>query len=178
MASVATDWRHTSERDLIPVRSLYTNIIPGLVQQIEPFPAERLNGMIYRQGDDLLAYVELKYGHRGIWAQPFVDPDLENVTERLADLLANLPNRLSRPVYLCVRSYQSWLESTIKELGAEPSLRQALMVKHLAIPQKALRAVSLPNLEGGRPEVSAPFSQTQIASQQNGGRTAAQWENH
>lgn len=176
--SVTTDWRHASERDLIPVRSLYSNIIPGLVQQVEPFPAERLNGLIYRQGDDLLAYVELKYGHQGVWAQPFVDPDLEDVTGRMADLLANLPNRFSRPVYLCVRSYQSWLESAMEELGGEPGLRQAMMVKHLAIPQKALRAVSLPNLEGGRPEVSAPISQTQIASPQNGGRAAAQLENH
>ena len=177
-SSVSTAWRRASERDLIPVRSLYTNIIPGLVQQIEPFPAERLNGLIYRQGDDLLAYVELRYGHRGIWAQPFVDPDLEDVTGRMADLLANLPNRLSRPVYVCLRSYQSWLESTMEELGAEPSQRQAMLVKHLAIPQKALRGVALPNLEGGRPEVSAPISQTQVASPQNGGRAAAQLENH
>lgn len=178
MPSVSAGWRHASDRDLIPVRSLYANIIPGLVQQIEPFPAERLNGLIYRQGDELLAYVELKYGHRGIWAQPFVDPDLKDVTSRLAELLSSLPNRLSRPVYLCVRSYQAWLESTIEELGAEPSQRQAMMVKHLAIPQKALRAVSLPNLEGGHPEVTAPIRQTQAVSPQNGGRAAAQLENH
>ena len=165
-----TPWREAVERDLIPVRSLYNNLIPGLVQQVEPFPAERLRGLVYREGDDLIAFVELKYGHRGIWAQPFVHPDLEDVSERLADLLANLPNRLSRPVYLCVRSYQAWLEVAIERLGAEPNPRQAMMVKHLAIPQKALRALTLPALEGGRPEVSAPISQSQVAPPQNGGR--------
>lgn len=165
-----TPWREAVERDLIPVRSLYNNLIPGLVQQVEPFPAERLRGLVYREGDDLIAFVELKYGHRGIWAQPFVHPDLEDVSERLADLLANLPNRLSRPVYLCVRSYQAWLEVAIERLGAEPNPRQAMMVKHLAIPQKALRALTLPALEGGRPEVSAPISQSQVTPPQNGGR--------
>lgn len=166
-----TPWREATERDLIPVRSLYNNLIPGLVQQVEPFPAERLHGLVCREGDDLLAYVELKYGHRGIWAQPFVHPDMGEVPERLADLFANLTNRLSRPIYICVRSYQAWLEGVIESLGAEPRPRQAMMVKHLAIPQKALRALTLPALEGGRPEVSAPISHSQVAPSPNGGRT-------
>jgi hypothetical protein len=182
-------WREATERDLIPVRSLYNNLIPGLVQQVEPFPAERLHGLVYREGDDLLAYVELKYGHRGIWAQPFVHPDMGEVAEQLSDLFANLPNRApraSRPVYICVRSYQSWLEGAIESLGAEPKPRQAIMVKHLAIPQKALRPLTIPALESGRPEVSAPISHSQVAPTHNGGRAmvpawppgSGQMENH
>jgi hypothetical protein len=108
--------------------------------------------------------VELKYGHRGIWAQPFVHPDAEDVARLVVELLTNLPNRHSRPLYLCIRSYQSWLETTVEELGGESSPRQAIMVKHLAIPQKALRTFSLPALEGGRPEVSAPVSRVQPTS--------------
>jgi hypothetical protein len=42
-------WHPAADRDLIPVRSLYNNLIPGLVQQAEPFPAERLRGVVYRQ---------------------------------------------------------------------------------------------------------------------------------
>jgi hypothetical protein len=171
-------WRQAVERDLIPVRSLYNNILPGLVQQVEPFPAERLRGLVYRQGDDLLAYVELKYGHRGIWAQPFVHPDMEDVPDRLADLLANVPGQGSRPLYCCVRSYQAWLEPVIEDLGAEPSPRQAIMVRHLAIPQKALRPLALPAIEGGRPEISAPISHTQASPHQNGGAAVAHLEKH
>jgi hypothetical protein len=176
--SDSAEWRQTVERDLIPVRSLYNNLIPGLVQQVEPFPAERLHGLIYYQNEDVLAYVELKYGHRGIWAQPFVHPDMENVPERLSDFLSYLPNRLSRPVYLCVRSYQSWLEPSIESLGAEPSPRQAMLVKHLAIPQKALRALSIPAIEGGRPEITAPISHAQSLQPQNGGGVVTKLENH
>ena len=129
-------WQVATERDLIAVRSLYHNIIPGLVQQVEPFTEERLNGLVYRQGEEILAYAELIYGRRGIWVQPFIHPDAEEVANRMIDLLQNLPNRLSRPIYLCIRSYQSWLEPAIEHMGAEPSPRQAMMVKHLAIPKK------------------------------------------
>ncbi|HSF80170.1 MAG TPA: hypothetical protein VLA49_02990 [Anaerolineales bacterium] len=156
-------WQTATERDLIAVRSLYNNLIPGLVQQVEPFPSERLRGLVFRQGGDLLAYIELKYGHRGIWAQPFIHPDAEDVVEKLIALLPNLPRRLSRPIYLCVRSYQSWLEPAIEHVGAEPSPRQAMMVKHLAVPQKAVRAFALPAIEGGHPEVTAPFSRAQVS---------------
>jgi len=164
-------WRTATERDLIAVRSLYNNLIPGLVQQVEPFPAERLRGLVYRQGDDLLAYLELKYGHRGIWIQPFIHPDAEGVVEDLIARLPNLPRRLSRPIYVCVRSYQSWLEPAIERVGAEPSPRQAMMVKHLAIPQKAIRSFALPAIEGGQPEITAPISRARL-SQPEAAKTA------
>ncbi len=72
-------WRPAEDRDLIGVRSLYNNLVPGLVQQVEPFPADRLHGFVFCQKDGLLAYVEVRYGHRGIWVQPFVHPDAEDV---------------------------------------------------------------------------------------------------
>jgi len=154
-------WQAVNEQDLIPVKSLYTNLIPGLVQQVEPFPEERLQGLVYRQGTDVLAFAELVYGPRGIWAQPFVHPDAEKVANELLELLRNLPDRRSRPIYLCVRSYQSWLESIVEEIGGEPSPRQAVMVKHLAAPQKVVRSFAIPALEGGQAEVTTPIVHTE-----------------
>jgi hypothetical protein len=150
-------WRVANGEDVIPVRSLYNNLVPGLVQQVEPFSASRPQGLVYYQGDNLVAFIELKYGHRGIWGQPFVHPDALDVPERFADLVQQLPYRGSRPLYLCVRSYQSWLEPAIEDLGAEVGLLQAVMVKYLAIPQKAARMFALPAIEGGHPEISAPM---------------------
>ena len=149
-------WRPASERDGPAIRSLYTNIVPGLVQQVEPYGLNKPRGMILQQGKDILAYVELKYGYFGIWAQPFVHPDVEEIAKRLEEFLSELPIRRSRPLYVCVRSYQSWLEPAIEDLGAEPGPRQAVMVKHLAVAQKAARTFALPALEGGSPEISAP----------------------
>jgi hypothetical protein len=151
-------WRAARQRDLIAVRSLYNNLIPGLVQQVEPFPPERLHGLVFCQEGELKAYVELKYGRRGIWAQPFIHPDAEVVAGHLVELFQNLPHRRSRPVYVCVRTYQSWLEPAIEDLGGNPGPRQAIMVKHLAVPQKALRPYAIPALEGGQTEAPAPFA--------------------
>ncbi len=162
----AEAWQTASDRDLISVRSLYHNLVPGLVQQVEPFPEERLQGWVYRQGEDVLAFVELRYGHRGIWAQPFIHPDAEELADKLINLLQNLPSRRSRPIYLCVRSYQSWLEPSIEDIGAESSPRQAVMVKHLAAPQKAVRSYALPALEGGQAEATTPIMRSQYTSAQ------------
>lgn len=152
-------WRMATDQDVIPIRSLYNNLMPGMVQQVEPFLADRLNGLVHYQDGNLLGYVELKYGHRGVWVQPFIHPDAEHVADGVIDLALDLPRRLSRPLYFCVRSYQSWLEPRFEGLGAEPGPRQAMMVKHLAVPKKALRTYALPAMDGGQPEVTTPITQ-------------------
>lgn len=162
-------WQVASDSDLIAVRSLYNNLIPGLVQQVEPFPAERLHGMVYRQEGELLAYIELRYGHRGIWAQPFVHPDAEDVIDDLLELIGHVPHRRSKPIYLCIRSYNSWLEPALEDLGASPGIRQAVMVRHLAVPQKTARMFALPALEGGQPEVTAPIAHAHSVNTESNG---------
>lgn len=156
-----TAWRMATSADVIPIRSLYSNLVPGLVQQVEPITTQHPRGMIYRQDGEVLAYAELRYGPHGIWLQPFFHPDVPHVAGRMVELMQYLPNRRSRPIYICVRSYQSWLEPAIEDLGAEAGPRQAVMVKHLAVPQKALRVFSLPALERGHPEVSAPIARSE-----------------
>lgn len=150
-------WRMATERDIIPVRSLYNGLVPGLVQQVEPLSTDYLRGMVFCEGGDLLAYVEVRQGPRGIWVQPFVHPDAEEINDLLVDLLRNLTERKSRPVYLCVRSYQSWLEPYLEDLGAEAGPAQAVMVKHLAIAKRVARSFALRTLEGGQHEATAPF---------------------
>lgn len=146
------DWRPCTPEDTLRVRSLYADLVPGLVQQVEPLPRERLKGMVFSQRGDIRAYVELRYGPAGIWVQPFVHPDAPQVGEHLVHLLQLLPNRRNRAVYLCVRSYQSWLEPAIEDLGAQPGQSQAVMVRHLAVPRKAPQPYALPQLNGKRVE--------------------------
>jgi hypothetical protein len=151
-------WEAGTRKDLISVRSLYANLVPGLVQQVEQPPLQHLRGMVLRQRNELLAYVDIHYGPRGILLQPFIHPNLEDVAGSMKNLLSFLPYRRSRPVYLCIRSYQSWLEQAIEDLGAEAGPRQAVMVRHLAIPQKNVRTYVYHALERGHPEVSAPIT--------------------
>jgi len=164
-------WRVATASDEFAVRCLYNNLVPGLVQQVEPLPANRPHGVIYRQNAELLAYVELRYGSRGIWAQPFIHPNAEDVPPSLGDLLVNLPNRHSRPVYVCVRSYQSWLETALEDsssLRAIAGSMQAVMVKHLTISMRPEYSFSLRPREAGQPEPTAPYARSQkTAIQEN-----------
>jgi hypothetical protein len=153
-------WKVATSKDAMPIRSLYNNTVPGLVQQVEPFQTQRPKGVVYYQDDELMAFVDLKYGRRGVWVQPFVHPDAQNISECFFELLHRISKQRSRPVYICVRSYQSWLEAAVENLGAEAGPRQAVMVRHLALPQKAIRAFALPALEGGQPEITTTISNT------------------
>jgi hypothetical protein len=153
----SSQWRDIAKGDVIAVRTLYNTLVPPLVQQVESLPTDQMNGFVYFQDGELLAYAEVKYGQRGIWLQPFIHPDTSDVDQRIKELLYNLPNRHSRPIYLCVRSYQSWLEHSLDDMPAEVGPNQAVMVKHLAVAKKARESFTLPALEGGQQEITTPF---------------------
>jgi len=153
----AVTWRASRSRDAIGVRSLYCNVVPGLVQQVEPLPKKDLKGVVYYQNNDLHAFVELKYGRSGIWVQPFVHPDAEDFDRHLIHLLQDLPGRRKRPLYICVRSYQSWLETAIEAMGAQPGPQQAVMVRHLTVSRRVTQSYSLPAINGTRTEPTAPI---------------------
>jgi hypothetical protein len=54
-------WAPATSVDLHAIRSLYANLVPGMVQQVEqPPPSGRLNGFVIRQGGELMAYVDLR----------------------------------------------------------------------------------------------------------------------
>lgn len=161
-------WRTARSRDNHSIRTLYNNVVPGLVQQVEPFlMSGSPKGLVYIQDDEILAYVNLIYGSRGIWVQPFVHPSAQELTQQFLSLIHHLPNRRSRPVYVCVRSYQSWLESALEALGARPGPRQAVMVKHLAVVQKVTQQVTLPVLEAGHPEITASITRVDQINQRD-----------
>lgn len=124
--------RATLKRDQAHVRFLYANLVPGLVQQVELSSADHPRGLVYYRGQELLAYIEVRYGTQGIWVQPFVHPDAEAMAEQMFRVLQDLPFRRSRPVSICVRSYQSWLESTLEDMNFQPGPRQGVLVRHLA----------------------------------------------
>ena len=79
-------------------------------------------------------------GPAGIWLRPLIPPDCDCIP-RLAGVLNTIGSR-RRPVFVCVRSYQAWLESVLGDLGAQPGPQQAVMVKRLMLLQKAEQPVN------------------------------------
>jgi hypothetical protein len=132
-----SSWREAEETDWPAVLSLHGQIVPALIQPVDALP-KQASGLVCRPEGNLQAYVAVNSGPVGVWIQPLVPPDSWCGPERLA----GLSGRGSRPVYVCVRSYQAWLETVLEDLGAEAGPRQAVMVRRLAKLQKAEEKVS------------------------------------
>lgn len=122
-------WMRAQSMDLPAIQSLYHQIVPPLLQAVEPLP-RRAGGFLCNEGAK--CHVSLSSGMAGIVLAPLIHPDAVNVGASLSALIGELPNRGTRPVYLCVRSYQTWLEPVLEDLGALAGPCQAVMVKHLA----------------------------------------------
>ena len=122
-------WKRMQSIDLPAVQSLYYQIVPPLLHPVEPAP-NRVGGFVC--SESMKCYASVTSGMYGIVLTPLIHPDEHNVSEKISALVASLPDRRGRKVYLNVRSYQTWLEPVLEDLGALASPRQAVMVKHLA----------------------------------------------
>jgi len=150
-------WQPATGIDEISIRSLYQALVPPLVQAAEPLSMQRLTGWVYRQEGEIMAYVEGAYGPRGIYLQPLIHPAVENVSQVMSSLLARQPTLLGRPVYLAIRSYQAWLETIMRDQEVEVGPRQALLVKHLVLHQRAAQLARHSVLEKYSTEPTAPM---------------------
>jgi len=122
-------WIRVKPAHLSAIQSLYHQIVPPLLHPVEPQPRAAAGWMC---NEGAKCYVSVAHGMYGIVLTPLIHPDATGVSEKLSALIGNLPDRRNRPVYICVRSYQAWLEPVLADLGAKAGERQAVMVKHLA----------------------------------------------
>jgi hypothetical protein len=128
-AGSGSEWLRVRDVHLPSVQSLYHQIVPPLLHPFESQPKSPTGWMC---NEGVKCYVSMVHGVYGIVLTPLIHPEATDVSAKLASLINNLPDRRNRPVYLCVRSYQAWLEPVLADLGAQGADRQAVMVKHLA----------------------------------------------
>lgn len=148
-------WRAVGAGDELQVHHLYLSIVPALVQQTEPPPWENMHGLVHEQDGELLAYVHVSSGPKGLLAQPLVHPDTDDAEALMRSLGGAIPNARSRPVYLCVRSHQAWLAPLLDGLDFESGPYQAVMVKRLAVPVKDfVFAAAGRGMKNAQPEIS------------------------
>ncbi len=127
-ANSGSDWTRVHSVNLPAIQGLHHQIVPPLLHPIEPAPRRAVGLMCT---EDVKCYANVSSGIYGIVLTPLIHPDATDVAEKLITLVSGLPDRRGRPVYVCVRSYQAWLEPVLEDLGAQAGARQAVMVKHL-----------------------------------------------
>ncbi len=153
-------WRIWSSGDIPAMRCLYHTLVPPLVQPVEPLTRRETLGLVYYDPKgDLLAYADLVYGLLGIWALPVIHPNTkEDTTGLLAKMVASMPDRKGRPVYVTSRSYQPWVEHALLDLSPEPGPEQALLVRYIALRQRAKAEFAFTPIENGKREPTLPLA--------------------
>ncbi len=150
-------WRPELRNDRGAIQALYSNIVPALVQQVEPPPQRNGRGLVYWLETEMLGYLDVVRGPSGIWIQPYFHPAATLSDDLLAGFIRGFSPTRSRPVYVNVRSYQGGLGGSLDRLGFSPCSDQAVMVKRLAQPVTDPVHTTLPVIEGTQPEPTAPF---------------------
>jgi hypothetical protein len=149
-------WRPETRKDAGAILSLYASLVPGLVQQVEP-PSDRGGtGLVHGSDDELLGYIDIERGPRGEWIQPYFHPAAVKAEPLLAAFLATRDG--GRPLYACVRSYQSWMHGALQRLGFEPAHDQAVMVRRMVAFIREPAPAASTALERARAEPTAPFA--------------------
>jgi hypothetical protein len=162
------DWAPARLDQESNIRSLFQSLVPPLVLSAEPMSVHTFQGLACQQQEEVTAYTDVEFGPRGIFLKPIFHPDAVDVDCLIRALTTTLPNLSGRPIYMAVRSYQSWLENGLEKLGAESAPRQALLVKHLIARQRSpILERSLQALERRRAEPSSPMARVEPGSAQS-----------
>jgi hypothetical protein len=127
-AASESNWTKVASADLPAIQGLYHQIVPPLLHPMEPQPNKPIGWMC---NEGVKCYISMTHGVYGTMLTPLIHPEATEVGAKLSALVGQLPGHRDRPVYLCVRSYQAWLEPVLEDLGAKATARQAVMVKHL-----------------------------------------------
>jgi hypothetical protein len=149
--SAAVSLRVSHNADHIGIQTLYGNIVPRLVQQVEAAPSH-MRGYVLEDDGEITAFVSLRRGPLGIWLEPYLHPEAFSLSEAALYTALNLiPDRNGRPVYVCVRRYQDWLQDILSRGAFEVVGSQAAMVKRLTVRVSEPVLKALPAMEGKVP---------------------------
>jgi hypothetical protein len=122
-----------STDDTFDIQLLYSNIVPRLVQPIA-VPSSESEGLVYRQDGRVRGYIAFSEGKHGVYVTPYLHPDIpyQHAASILAGAIVKAERAEKAPITICVRRYQDWLETALREIGFDVVGQGAVMVKHIA----------------------------------------------
>jgi len=142
-----------TEDDQIGIAALLGSTIPRILQTVMG-PSTDMAGLVYRVEGRIEAYVAYSEGKHGVYLMPYLHPEvLSDAPDIVAAALRQIDRCRKLPIYVCVRGYQGWLENAMLDLGFDPWLEQAVMVKHLTagVRQTSFESVKLATSGGQKP---------------------------
>lgn len=142
----------------IGVMALINNTVPTILQQTAAPPSD-MDGLAYYHEERIEAFIGVSQGDHGVYLLPFIH---QNVSDQAADILqaaiAQVEHTTKVPVYVCVRSYQSWLNQTLKQLGFDEWIEQAVMVKQIAAGVRQTGFSKVPVTGKLKPTSNTPYN--------------------
>ncbi len=141
------------------VHVLYSNVVPRLIQSVEPTPP--LTGdqnWLLREDGELAAYVHVKGGPIASWMRLFIHPNARTRPEAIIQsAIHKIHPTGQHPLFFCIRRYQSWLQTPLEQAGFGHWGSQAVMVKHVARRVESPVPTLKPVLEPQTVPGSSPF---------------------
>jgi hypothetical protein len=124
------------------IQLLYANTVPRLVQLVEPMPPLHDGvGWVLHEENELAAFVHVHVGPVATWMRLFIHPSAEaQANQIITAVVQKTPAAATRPIYCCVRRYQSWVQTALERSGFTQWGSQAVMVKHIV--QKAAKPLT------------------------------------
>jgi hypothetical protein len=113
------------------IQLLYANTVPRLVQLVEPEPPLK-HGEIWvlRESEEMTAFAHFHTGSEATWLRFFIHPNAETLADvMMQEAVQIITAKTSRPIYCCVRRYQSWLQNPLQRAGFTYWGSQAVLVK-------------------------------------------------
>ena len=156
-------WEPFRPRHEWAVNQLYARATPRLVRQAEPDRLQdraptvpKLSGSLGEEGHvlahlgEVLAYVGVTGGSRGVWVQSLFPPDAgELVADVVSCGLSLALGWAGLPVYWAVRAHQGALGLALTEAGLQPLVMYSLLVKQTVVWVRQESAKLVPRLEKG-----------------------------
>ncbi|MDE2749774.1 MAG: hypothetical protein OXI34_12475 [Chloroflexota bacterium] len=148
-----------TEADQIGIAALLGCTIPRIMYTVME-PSTEMSGLVYRKDGRVEAYLAYSEGRHGVYIMPYLHPEvLSDAPGIVAAALQQIERCRRLPIYVCVRGYQGWLENAMLDLGFDPWLEQAVMVKHLTagVRQTSFESVRLAASGGQKPAANLPM---------------------
>ena len=118
------------------VQVLYSNIVPGLIQSVEPSPRldHGQNWVLYEEGE-LAAFIQLNAGRAATWMRLLIHPNARSKPREVIKAAMRIVSPSQKNTLYCsIRRYQSWLQDPLEQAGFTIWGSQAVMIRHIAQP--------------------------------------------